>query len=113
MLEILRRTWVRQLGGENANSFLIDTKPIPVMGYRRSKQHRDFSGSAGADAMRPSRALRKQQSLRSKPERKALLHDRAWRASWSLPPLPSESRDSRLVCQLRACGRCDIALPEK
>ncbi|MGD1921613.1 MAG: hypothetical protein ACFCAD_23605 [Pleurocapsa sp.] len=46
MIETLRRKWVRQLGGENANSFIIDTKPIPVMGYRRSKRHSDFHGSA-------------------------------------------------------------------
>ncbi|MEY2832413.1 MAG: hypothetical protein RLZZ574_1671, partial [Cyanobacteriota bacterium] len=45
-IEILRRTWVRKLGGENANSFVIDTKPIPVIGYRRSKKHSDFDGSA-------------------------------------------------------------------
>ena len=47
MLETLRRKWVRQLGGENATSFVIDTKPIPVMGYRRSKRASDFQGSAG------------------------------------------------------------------
>ena len=46
MLEALRRKWVRQLGGANATSFVIDTKPIPVMGYRRSKRRSDFSGSA-------------------------------------------------------------------
>lgn len=46
MLEILRRKWVRQLGAEDATSFLIDTKPIPVMGYKRSKKHSDFHGSA-------------------------------------------------------------------
>lgn len=46
MLETLRRNWVQQLGGENADSFVIDTKPIPVMGYRRSKRHSDFYGSA-------------------------------------------------------------------
>lgn len=46
MIETLRRKWVKQLGGENANSFIIDTKPIPVMGYRRSKRHSDFNGSA-------------------------------------------------------------------
>jgi hypothetical protein len=45
-MEILRRTWVRQLGGFNADSFVIDTKPIPVVGYRRSKRHSDFDGSA-------------------------------------------------------------------
>lgn len=47
MLETLRRNWVQQLGGENADSFVVDTKPIPVMGYRRSKRHSDFYGSAG------------------------------------------------------------------
>ena len=46
MLETLRRNWVKQLGGVNNNSFIIDTKPIPVMGYRRSKRHSDFHGSA-------------------------------------------------------------------
>lgn len=50
MLETLRRNWVQQLGGESADSFVIDTKPIPVMGYRRSKRHSDFYGSAGANA---------------------------------------------------------------
>ncbi|MEL7522298.1 MAG: IS982 family transposase [Cyanobacteria bacterium J06631_2] len=47
MIEVLRRKWVKQLGGENATSFVMDTKPIPVMGYRRSKGHSDFHGSAG------------------------------------------------------------------
>lgn len=46
MLETLRRNWVKQLAGVNNNSFIIDTKPIPVMGYRRSKRHSDFHGSA-------------------------------------------------------------------
>jgi hypothetical protein len=45
-IETLRRIWVRQLGVEVANSFVIDTKPIPVVGYRRSKKHSDFNGSA-------------------------------------------------------------------
>ena len=26
--------------------FLLDTKPVPVMGYKRSKRHSDFAGSA-------------------------------------------------------------------
>ena len=55
ILETLRRKWVRQLGGENANSFVIDTKPIPVMGYRRSKSRSNFYGSADANAKRSSR----------------------------------------------------------
>jgi hypothetical protein len=45
-LENLRREWVKQLGGLDADSFIIDTKPIPVLGYRRSKRHSDFQGSA-------------------------------------------------------------------
>jgi hypothetical protein len=45
-LESLRRKWVEQLGGLDADSFIIDTKPIPVVGYRRSKRHSDFHGSA-------------------------------------------------------------------
>ena len=32
MFEILRRNWVKQLGGENVTSLVIDTKPIPVVG---------------------------------------------------------------------------------
>ena len=55
MLEILRRKWVKQLGGTDALSLVIDTKPIPVMGYRRSKRHSDFEGSADANAKRSSR----------------------------------------------------------
>lgn len=46
MLEMLRRTWVRELGGLDAVSLVIDTKPIPVVGYRRSKRFSDFQGSA-------------------------------------------------------------------
>jgi hypothetical protein len=45
-MEILRRTWVEQLGGFDADSFVIDTKPIPVVSYRRGKRHSDFDGSA-------------------------------------------------------------------
>lgn len=50
MFEILRRNWVQQLGGEDATSLVIDTKPIPVVGYRRSKSHSNFHGSADANA---------------------------------------------------------------
>ncbi|BAU64760.1 transposase [Stanieria sp. NIES-3757] len=46
MLEMLRRKWVKQLGGDNAVSLIIDTKPLPVVGYRRSKNKSDFYGSA-------------------------------------------------------------------
>lgn len=46
MLERLRREWVKELGGLDALSLVIDTKPIPVIGYRRSKNKSDFHGSA-------------------------------------------------------------------
>ena len=46
MLEMLRRTWVKQLGATDALSLVIDTKPVPVVGYRRSKKRSDFYGSA-------------------------------------------------------------------
>jgi len=45
-LETLRRTWVKQLGVLEEVNFLIDTKPLPVVGYRRSKRHSNFTGSA-------------------------------------------------------------------
>jgi len=45
-LETLRRTWVKQLGVLEEVNFLSDTKPLPVVGYRRRKRHSDFSGSA-------------------------------------------------------------------
>jgi len=45
-LETLRRSWVMQLGAIEEVNFLIDTKPLPVVGYRRDKRHSDFSGSA-------------------------------------------------------------------
>lgn len=45
-IEKLRRTWVSQLGGTNTASLIIDTKPIPVLGYNRNKIKSDFYGSA-------------------------------------------------------------------
>jgi hypothetical protein len=38
MLEMLRREWIKELGGLDAVSLVIDTKPIPIVGYRRSKK---------------------------------------------------------------------------
>ena len=46
MLEMLRRGWVKEQGGLDALNLVIDTKPIPVVGYRRSKKKSDFYGSA-------------------------------------------------------------------
>ena len=45
-LETLRRDWVQELVCEQERSFLVDTKPIPVLGLKRDKRHSDFSGNA-------------------------------------------------------------------
>jgi hypothetical protein len=46
LVEALRRAWVVDLGGTQERQFLLDTKPVPVVGYKRSKRHSDFAGSA-------------------------------------------------------------------
>ncbi len=46
LVERMRRDWVVGLGVEKAKTYLIDTKPLPVVGYKRSKKHSDFRGSA-------------------------------------------------------------------
>lgn len=46
LVEAMRRDWLVELGIEQVSTYLIDTKPIPVLGYKRSKRHSDFRGSA-------------------------------------------------------------------
>lgn len=46
LLEALRRYWLTELGITIEKEFLLDTKPVPVVGYKRSKRHSDFAGSA-------------------------------------------------------------------
>lgn len=46
LIEQLRRDWLRDLGLTEETHYLLDTKPIPVVGYKRSKKHSDFAGSA-------------------------------------------------------------------
>lgn len=46
MLEKLRRSWVEQLGGLSEKYFIVDTKPLPVLGLKRDKRYSDFSGNA-------------------------------------------------------------------
>jgi hypothetical protein len=46
LVEQLRRYWLQQKGWHRENKFLLDTKPVPVVGYKRNKQHSDFVGSA-------------------------------------------------------------------
>src|SRR5713226_9434160 len=47
LVEMLRREWLGQLGVNDPKQLLVDTKPIPVLGYKRSKAHSDFAGRAG------------------------------------------------------------------
>ena len=46
LVEALRRDWLMDLGIAQQTTYLIDTKPIPVVGYKRSKSRSDFRGSA-------------------------------------------------------------------
>jgi hypothetical protein len=47
LVEMLRREWLGMLGINDPKQLLLDTKPVPVLGYKRSKAHSDFAGSAG------------------------------------------------------------------
>jgi hypothetical protein len=42
----MRRHWLKELGLDTQVDFLLDTKPIPVMGYKPSKKRSAFIGSA-------------------------------------------------------------------
>jgi len=46
LLEELRRSWVSETGAIFERTLLLDTKPVPVVGYKRNKRQSDFSGSA-------------------------------------------------------------------
>jgi len=46
LVEELRRHWAILLGVTFHSQFLLDTKPVPVMGYKRSKRRSNFAGSA-------------------------------------------------------------------
>lgn len=46
LVEQFRRYWIVQKGWHREAQFLLDTKPLPAMGYKRSKRHSDFAGSA-------------------------------------------------------------------
>jgi Transposase DDE domain len=45
-LEQLRNSWLKRLLPELLECLLLDTKPIPVLSYKRNKRHSDFLGSA-------------------------------------------------------------------
>lgn len=46
LMEALRRHWLYQLDVVFEDTLLLDTKPVPVVGYKRSKRHSSFAGSA-------------------------------------------------------------------
>ncbi len=46
LVKAMRRDWLMALGVGQATTYLIDTKPIPVVGYKRSKSRSDFLKSA-------------------------------------------------------------------
>ena len=46
LVEEVRKHWAVMLGVTFHTQFLLDTKPGPVMGYKRSKRRSDFAGSA-------------------------------------------------------------------
>jgi len=46
LLNALRQDWVNELGVQWEKHFLLDSTPVPVVGYRRDKSHSHFRGSA-------------------------------------------------------------------
>jgi hypothetical protein len=46
VLEPLRWHWLKQMGVEWERQLLLDTKPVPIVGYKRDKSHSEFLGSA-------------------------------------------------------------------
>ena len=46
LVERMRQYWLKELGFLTQTDLLLDTKPIPVMSYKRSKKRSDFAGSA-------------------------------------------------------------------
>lgn len=46
LVEHLRRFWIVQKGWHWQSDYLLDTKPVPVVGYKRLKSHSDFAGHA-------------------------------------------------------------------
>lgn len=52
LVEQFRRYWITRKGWHLQAQFLLDTKPVPVLGYKRNKKHSDFAGSAGSGQYR-------------------------------------------------------------
>jgi hypothetical protein len=47
LVEQLRRYWILQKGWNRQTCYLMDTKPVPVLSYKRNKKRSDFLGKAG------------------------------------------------------------------
>ena len=46
VLEQVRQTWLAHWAVADERHLILDTKPVPVVGYKRTKKHSDFAGSA-------------------------------------------------------------------
>ena len=46
LVEQLRRFWLVQKSWHLQSRYLLDTKPVPVLSYKRDKSHSDFAGNA-------------------------------------------------------------------
>jgi len=46
LVEQFRRFWIVQKGWHLQSCYLLDTKPVPVVGYKRLKSHSEFAGNA-------------------------------------------------------------------
>lgn len=46
LVEQLRRYWILQKGWDRQTYYLLDTKPVPVLSYKRNKRASDFLGNA-------------------------------------------------------------------
>ena len=46
VLEQLRQTWLAHWAAAEERQLILDTKPVPVVGYKRTKSRSDFAGSA-------------------------------------------------------------------
>ena len=46
LIERFRQSWLTQMGVTGCTCFLLDTKPVPVVGVKRSNLHSDFAETA-------------------------------------------------------------------
>src|SRR5258708_20729831 len=53
LVERLRQAWLLRLGVRDPKQLLLDTKPIPVLDYKRNKKHSAFAGRAADGYCQP------------------------------------------------------------